>query len=110
MSPIGMSRDELVTVLAGQPFDTDVQVNVGGFLIDLAGIQFDDRRHAIVIELCKDDADEVLSRRCRRAGCRTRTEPDSSSPVPGTRVAATHFEGCRFRRGRISVVDLQGRS
>ncbi len=57
-----MNRDAVLAAIAGQPFDTDVQVNVRGFLIDLIAIEFDWRRQAIVVELAGDDVNEVLCR------------------------------------------------
>ena len=51
-----VNRDELAAALIAQPYDTDVQVNVGGFLIDITRVGFDRRRHAIVLELFAEDA------------------------------------------------------
>lgn len=57
-----MNRDWLVKGVEAQTFDTDVQVNVGGFLIDVSRVRFDERRHAIVLDLFEDDTKEVLRR------------------------------------------------
>jgi hypothetical protein len=56
-----VNRDEFVKALHAQPFETDVQVNVGGFLIDITGVAFDTRRHAIVLELLTEDAEQAMS-------------------------------------------------
>jgi hypothetical protein len=55
-----VNRDELTAELAAQPFDTDVQVNVGGLLIDITHVDFEPRRHAIVLELCNEDAGQAI--------------------------------------------------
>jgi hypothetical protein len=55
-----VNRDETVLALEAQPFDTDVQVNVGGFYLDVAAIRFDERRHAIVVELFGEDAEQAM--------------------------------------------------
>ncbi len=62
-----MNRDEMVKVLEAQPFETDVQVNIGGFLIDIHRVTFDEQRHSIIVELFADDADDAL--RHFLAGC-----------------------------------------
>ena len=56
-----MNRDEVRSALRAQPFDTDVQVNVGGFLLDVARISFDTRRHAIVLDLFADDTEQAMT-------------------------------------------------
>lgn len=80
-----MNRDEAVMALQAQPFDTDVQVNVGGFVIDVAAIRFDERRHTIVIELFGQDAEEAL-RQFLRAG-------RSGDPPAGKSVAGPDVGG-----------------
>jgi hypothetical protein len=55
-----VNRADLVEALEAQPFETDVVVNVGGFLIDVSSIDFDPRRHTIVLELFPDDAEDAL--------------------------------------------------
>jgi hypothetical protein len=55
-----VNRDETVEALTAQPFGTDVQVNVGGFYLDVAAIRFDERRHAIIIELFDEDAEQAM--------------------------------------------------
>jgi hypothetical protein len=55
-----VNRDELTAALTAQPFDTDVQVNLGGLLIDVAHVDFDPRRHAIVLELCAEDTEQAM--------------------------------------------------
>lgn len=62
-----VNRDEVVKVLAAQPYETDVQVNVGGFYVDVARVDFDERRHAIVVELMAEDAEQAM-RHFVRAG------------------------------------------
>lgn len=65
-----MTRDEAVKALEAQPFDTDVQVNVGGFLIDVTQIDFDEPRHSIVLELCSEDAEQAMRYFLRAGPCR----------------------------------------
>jgi hypothetical protein len=60
-------RNELAAILMAQPFDTDVQVNVSGFLIDVTHAVFDHRRHAIILELFPEDAEQAM-RHYFRAG------------------------------------------
>jgi hypothetical protein len=57
-----VNRDWLVKGLEAQTFDTDVQVNVGGFLIDVTGVRFDERRQSIVLDLVEDDTKDVVRR------------------------------------------------
>ena len=57
-----MYRDEIATALMAQPFDADVRVNVGGMLIDVIRVGFDRRRHAIVLELFAEDAEQAVQR------------------------------------------------
>jgi hypothetical protein len=72
-----MNRDETVKALETQPYDTDVQVNVGGFLIDVTEVTFDKGRHAIVVELFEEDAEQAM-RHFFRAG---RLEPGSGNSL-----------------------------
>jgi hypothetical protein len=57
-----VNRDWLVKGLEAQTVDTDVQVNVGGFLIDITRVRFDEKRDSIVLDLFEDDTKEVLRR------------------------------------------------
>jgi hypothetical protein len=63
-----MKRDETVKALKTQPYDTDVQANVGGFPIDVTEVAFDKRRHAIVVELFEEDANRPCATSSRPVG------------------------------------------
>jgi hypothetical protein len=62
-----MIRGEVVKALEDLPYDADVLVNVGGYVLDVADIRFDRLRHAIVLELFGEDAAQAM-RRFLRAG------------------------------------------
>jgi hypothetical protein len=62
-----VNRDEVVKAIGAQPFDTDVQVDVGGFYIDTTRVRFDQARHSIVVELFEEDA-ALAMRHFFRAG------------------------------------------
>ena len=55
-----MTRDEIVNAVQVLPFGTDVQVNVGGFYIDVTRVHYDGARHSIVLDLLSDDADYAM--------------------------------------------------
>jgi hypothetical protein len=63
-----MNRGELAKALDNQPFDTDVQVNVGGFNLDVAAVRFDRIRHAIILDLFAEEGEQAL-RALLHPGC-----------------------------------------
>jgi hypothetical protein len=72
-----MNRGEVVKALEEWPCDTDVLVNVGGYVLDVAGVHFDRARHAIVLELFAEDAEQTM-RRFLRAG---RSDPGGGNSL-----------------------------
>ena len=56
-----MTRDEVAAALEAQPFDTDVVANVGGYLIEVVKVGYDEKRHSIVLELLPEDTGDVLA-------------------------------------------------
>ncbi len=72
-----MTRDDITRAIDAQPFDTDVQVNVGGYLIDVTLVRYDERRHSIVLELFADDTRDALVRLLHPGRCSAvRSDPD----------------------------------
>jgi hypothetical protein len=58
-----MNGNELIDALDVQPcLDTDVQVDVGGVLIEVAAVGFDRARHTIVLHLAAGGTAESLRR------------------------------------------------
>ena len=55
-----MRRDEAIDALRRQPADTDVQVCIGGYLLDVTVVDFAAARDAIVLHLRDDDLRDVL--------------------------------------------------
>jgi len=95
-----VNRDEVVKVLAAQPYETDVQVNVGGFYVDVARVDFDERRHAIVVELMAEDAEQAM-RHFVWAGP---LEPDADG------LEQRLFGGCPVDLGCVVVFVVRGQS
>jgi hypothetical protein len=55
-----MLRDELIKALEAQPHDTDVQFDLGGFLLDVARVDYDEARVSIVLSTLAADIEEVV--------------------------------------------------
>lgn len=55
-----MRRDEMIKALSAQRRDTDVQVSVGGYLIDVDAVVFTAERDAIVLRMRADDLRDVI--------------------------------------------------
>lgn len=55
-----MKRDDLIKALQAQEVETDVQVSLGGFLLDLSRVDYDDERVAIVLETLTEDIEDVI--------------------------------------------------
>ncbi|MCO8272686.1 hypothetical protein M1L60_19005 [Actinoplanes sp. TRM 88003] len=55
-----MRRDELIKALEAQPHDTDVQVDISDFLLDVVRISYNDERAAIVLGIAEEDLEDVI--------------------------------------------------
>jgi hypothetical protein len=55
-----VTRDEVVNAVQLLPFGAEVQVNVGGFYIDVTRVHYDRARHSIVLDLLSDDAEYAM--------------------------------------------------
>jgi hypothetical protein len=55
-----VTREEIVNAVQVLPFGADVQVNVGGFYVDVTKVHYDAARHSIVLDLLSDDAEYAM--------------------------------------------------
>jgi hypothetical protein len=61
-----MRRDELIKALEAQPHDTDIQVDVSDFLLDVVRVSYNEDRAAIVLSIAAEDLEDVVFHLARR--------------------------------------------
>lgn len=69
----GVLRGELIKALEAQPHDTDVQVDLGGFLLDVVRVDYDEHRVSIVLGVLAEDIEDVVWHVVQRPWWRDRT-------------------------------------